>query len=378
MLNHPSIELATQLLACPSITPHDADCQTILLKRLEAIGFRCETMRFNAVDNLWARLGQTAPLVVFAGHTDVVPTGPEVEWQSPPFEPTVRDQKLFARGASDMKGAIAAMVVAVEAFLKSQPHFQGSIGFLFTSDEEGDAIDGTAKVIEALTTRGEHIDYCIIGEPSSHQTVGDQIRIGRRGSLHANVTIHGKQGHVAHPHLALNPIFISAPAIHELAYTEWDQGNEHYPPTTFQISNIKSGTGAFNVIPGQLMFNANFRYGTALTQIDLQQRFETILKNHNLSYDLTWHVSAQPFLTTHGRLIAAAEQAITAITGEAVHLSTGGGTSDGRFIAVTGAEVIELGVPNLTAHHVNEWVGLEDLVTLTNMYQGILGQLLIS
>jgi succinyl-diaminopimelate desuccinylase len=374
--NHPVITLATQLLACASVTPDDATCQSILRTRLEALGFQCETMRFKNVDNLWARIGDNHPCLVFAGHTDVVPTGPETDWETPPFIPSMRDGKIYARGACDMKGAIAAMIIAVESFLKSHPTFQGAIGFLFTSDEEGDAIDGTAKVIETLSARGIKMDYCVIGEPSSNQTIGDQIRVGRRGSLHAEVTIYGKQGHVAHPHLALNPIFISASAIHELAETKWDQGNDHYPPTTFQISNLKSGTGALNVIPGQLMFNANFRYGTACTQTELQQHFEAILQKHGLNYEVNWHVSAQPFLTTQGKLISSAQQAITAITNQPVHLSTGGGTSDGRFIAPTGTEVIELGVPNLTAHHVNEWVNTNDLIQLTDMYQGILKLLL--
>jgi len=370
------ITLAQQLLACPSITPHDADCQNILREKLEQMGFQCESMRFDEVDNLWARYGSNAPLLVFAGHTDVVPTGPLSQWHSPPFQPTIRDGYLYARGTSDMKAAIAAMIIATETFLKNHPDFPYSIGFLLTSDEEGPAIHGTAKVLETLQKRGEKIDYCIIGEPSSDKHLGDQIRVGRRGSLHGKLTVHGKQGHVAHPHQAINPIHISAAALHELAITEWDKGNEHYPKTTFQISNIHGGTGAANVIPGELEVLCNFRFSTAITVKELQERTEAILHKHGLTFELEWNVSAQPFLTKKGKLISVTEKAIQEITGLTTTLSTGGGTSDGRFIAPTGAEVVELGVSNATAHHINECVKVEDLEILAKIYTTILQHLL--
>lgn len=366
------VELAQQLIACPSVTPQDSGCQQILREQLQRLGFQCESMRFGEVDNLWARFGTEEPLFVFAGHTDVVPTGPESNWHTPPFLPTIRDGFLFGRGAEDMKGAIAAMIIATERFLQSHPNPTGSIAFLITSDEEGPSIDGTAKVMDVLKQRGIQINYCIIGEPSSKQTVGDQVRVGRRGSLHGNLRIHGKQGHVAHPHLALNPIHHCAAALHELANTEWDQGNEFYPPTSFQISNIHSGTGAANVIPGHLDALFNFRFSTAVTVHELKQRVESILSKHKLSYDLEWNVSAEPFLTKHGKLIEATQRAIQEHTQQAVILSTGGGTSDGRFIAPTGAEVVELGVPNLTSHQIDEHISLAHLEQLTTIYQTIL------
>jgi succinyl-diaminopimelate desuccinylase len=376
-MSHPALSLAKQLIAKPSITPKDQGCLALISERLTPLGFQCESLRFGEVDNLWARYGDQTPLFVFAGHTDVVPPGPEAEWETPPFEPSVRDGKLYGRGSSDMKAAIAAMVVAVGQFIQHHPHFPGSIGFLLTSDEEGDAIHGTAKVIETLTARHEKIDYCLVGEPSSHLTLADQIRIGRRGSLHCKLHIHGKQGHVAHPHLADNPIHKSAAAIHELAYTTWDEGNAHYPPTSFQISNIQSGTGALNVIPGHLTLSSNFRFGTALTPEILKEKVTTILKKHELHFDLEWRLTAAPFLTNHGALITATQAAINAITGRDVKLSTGGGTSDGRFIAPTGAEVVELGVRHETAHQINEHIDIEDLVSLTQIYQAILEKLFI-
>jgi succinyl-diaminopimelate desuccinylase len=363
---------AQALLACPSITPNDAGCQNIIGKRLEKLGFKCEFMRFGEVDNLWARYGSASPLLVFAGHTDVVPTGPESEWISPPFQPTIRDGYLYGRGACDMKCAIAAMIIAVEKFLQTHPDFPGSIGFLLTSDEEGPAINGTAKVIETLQKRGEKIDYCIVGEPSSDAQVGDQIRVGRRGSLHAAITIHGKQGHVAHPHLALNPIHLAAPALHDLASTQWDKGNEFYLPTSFQISNIHSGTGAANVIPGQVELLCNFRFSTALTPLQLQERTEAILQKHGFKYDAEWKLGAQPFLSKKGILIKAVQQAIQEISQLTVKLSTGGGTSDGRFIAPTGAEVVELGLSNATAHHINECIKLEDYARIVKIYSKII------
>lgn len=371
------ISLTKELIQCASVTPHDAGCQKIIAKRLTAIGFTCESMRFNDVDNLWATYGKQAPLLVFAGHTDVVPTGPESDWQSPPFSAEERSGFLFGRGASDMKSALAAMVVAAERFIQNNPSFHGSIAFLLTSDEEGPSINGTKKVIEALQQRGEKIDYCIIGEPSSDTQVGDQIRVGRRGSLHGKITIHGKQGHVAHPHLAINPIHSSALALHELSQVTWDNGNDHFPPTTFQISNIHSGTGAANVIPGHLESLINFRFGTAVTVDELKARTSTLLHKHQLRYDTEWTIGAEPFLTTQGRLITSTQQAIHDLTGLTVKLSTGGGTSDGRFIAPTGAEVVELGVSHATAHHVNECVKIEDLVTLTAIYEQILKRLFI-
>lgn len=366
------VKLAEELIACPSVTPNDANCQQIIQKRLKQLGFDCENMRFGDVDNLWARIGDKGPLFVFAGHTDVVPTGPETAWQSPPFQPTIRDGFLFGRGAADMKGAIAAKVIAVENFLRVHPKFTGSIAFLITSDEEGPSIDGTARVMETLQQRGIKIDYCVIGEASSHQKVGDQVRVGRRGSLHGNLRIHGKQGHVANPEFAINPIHLSAPAFAELAQTVWDNGNEHYPPTSFQVSNIHSGTGAVNVIPGHLDALFNFRFSTAVTTDELKQRVELILKKHGLSFDLNWHVSALPFLTNRGKLITATQQAIKQVTQLDTRLSTGGGTSDGRFIAPTGAEVVELGTINATAHHIDECIALSDLENLAVMYQKII------
>lgn len=370
-------ELAESLIACPSVTPNDAGCQKIISKRLAKIGFKCEAMRFGDVDNLWARLGSDAPLLVFAGHTDVVPPGPEADWTSPPFEPTVRDGHLYGRGAADMKSAIAAMVVAVEKFVKENPKFPGSIAFLITSDEEGPSINGTKKIVEALEKRDEKIDYCIIGEASSDKKLGDQIRIGRRGSLHGNLTLHGKQGHVAHPHLAKNPIHMALTVLHTLAQNTWDKGNESFPPTTFQISNIHSGTGAANVIPGHLNAQFNFRFATASTVKQLQERTEHILRKQGLSFDIQWEVGAEPFLTKKGKLTSAVQRAIKTTTGLETKLSTGGGTSDGRFIAPTGAEVVELGVCNASVHQANECVSINDLELLEKTYVQAIKQLLL-
>ena len=366
------IELLQELIQRPSITPYDAGCQQLISERLKNLSFHCETLRFGEVENLWARRGTHAPLFVFAGHTDVVPPGPEADWVSPPFQPTLRENYLYGRGASDMKGALAVMVVAVEQFIKKYPHFMGSIGFLLTSDEEGPALNGTRKVMEVLTNRGEKIDYCLIGEPSSETILGDQIRIGRRGSLHAKLIIHGKQGHVAHPHLAKNPIHLSAKALHELAHTEWDQGDEHFPPTTFQLTNIHGGTGAANVIPGHLEILFNFRFSTALTISALQAKAESILQKHNLAYDIQWEIAGEPFFTQQNILLSATELAIKEVTGLSTKLSTGGGTSDGRFIAPTGTNLVELGVSHATAHHVNECVKIDDLFLLSNIYIKIL------
>lgn len=372
------IEIAKELISRPSITPLDSGCQVFIAQQLSALGFTIEPMRFGEVDNLWARYGQGAPLLVFAGHTDVVPTGPLDDWQTPPFQPTIQDGYLYGRGVSDMKGGIAAMLAAVTQFIKAHPQFPGSIAFLITSDEEGIALNGTKKVVKALTERGEKMDYCIVGEPSSDTRVGDQIRVGRRGSLHGKLMIHGKQGHVAHPHLAKNPIHLASLALHELAQTEWDQGNADFPPTTMQITNIHSGTGAANVIPGHLAVLFNFRFGTAITVPELKARTQAIFDQRKLSYDIEWSIGAEPFLTTPGALIAATQLAIKSVTQLDVKLSTGGGTSDGRFIAPLGVQVVELGVSHKTAHQVNECVRTEDLVLLTDIYYAILKQLLLA
>lgn len=370
------IDFARQLINCPSITPNDAGCQSLISEKLTQLGFTCEPMRFEQVDNLWARLGTEAPLFVFAGHTDVVPAGPHDDWTSSPFQAEIRDDYLYGRGASDMKGALAAMITATENFLAKTPHFTGSIAFLITSDEEGPALHGTQKVIEVLKARNEKIAYCVVGEPSSDTHLGDQIRVGRRGSLHGKLIVHGKQGHVAHPHLAKNPIHLSAKAIHDLAQTTWDKGNQNFPPTTFQITNIHSGTGATNVIPGHLEILFNFRFSTAVTVEELKERTQAILDKYELTYHLDWHIGGEPFLTMQGKLLHATQEAIQQLTGLNTRLSTGGGTSDGRFIAPTGAEVVELGPSHATAHQVNESVKTADLVKLADVYQHILHRLL--
>lgn len=371
------LDLLKALISCPSITPNDAGCQELIAARLKNHGFKIESMRFDDVDNLWARYGTASPLFVFAGHTDVVPPGPLSEWTSDPFTPTERNGFLYGRGAADMKSGLAAMIVAAEEFVKAHPDFKGSIGFLITSDEEGPSINGTRKVIEELTKRGEQITYCVIGEASSDLKLGDQIRVGRRGSLGGKLSILGKQGHVAFPHLAKNPVHLAAPALLELTSEVWDTGNEFFPPTTFQISNIHSGTGAANVIPGTLEILFNFRFSTVHPVEILQQRVTTILEKHNLTFDLKWDLSGQPFLTQKGKLLTAAQQSIREITGLETALSTGGGTSDGRFIAPTGAEVIELGPRNNSVHQVNEHIDLAELEVLKNIYYGIL-RLIIS
>lgn len=368
----PLVELAKEFLKCPSITPNDAGCQNLIRERLSRLGFQCEALPFGDVSNLWARYGKNSPLLVFAGHTDVVPTGPQAEWTSPPFEPEIRNEYLYGRGASDMKSALAAMIIATENFIQQHPHFPGSIGFLITSDEEGTAKNGTKKVVEVLHDRCEKIDFCIVGEPSSAEFTGDQIRVGRRGSLHGKLIVHGKQGHVAHPHLAKNPIHLCMAALHKIAYTEWDKGNIDFPPTTFQMTNIHSGTGAANVIPGHLEVIFNFRFSTAVTIAELKERTQAILHSHDLTYDLKWEVGAEPFLTQKGKLITAIQQAIQDVTGFDVKLSTGGGTSDGRFIAPTGAQLVELGVTHTTAHQINECVRIKDLENLTAIYHRLL------
>ncbi len=372
----PVIELTKELLACPSITPREAGCHAILSRRLESRGFKLESLPFGEVDNLWARLGDQAPLVVFAGHTDVVPTGPEAAWSSLPFEPTERDGFLYGRGVVDMKGGLAAMVIAAERFLETHPTFKGSLAFLITSDEEGASVDGTKRVMEVLNQRGEKIDYCIIGEPSSEELVGDQIRVGRRGSLHGTLVIHGKQSHIAYPLPGQNPIHNGLPALEKLTQTVWDKGNEFFPPTSFQISNIHAGTGALNVVPGILEVHFNFRFSNAVTVAQLQERVEAILEEQQLQFDLHWDLSGEPFLTKKGRLIEAAKEALYDETGAYPELSTGGGTSDGRFIAPTGAEVIELGLSHATAHQVDECASLAELQKLPHVYEKILLNLL--
>jgi len=371
-----TLKFAEQLISRQSVTPEDAGCQELMIERLSAIGFKVEKLRFEDVDNIWLRRGDTEPLYAFAGHTDVVPTGPAGNWQSPPFTPTYRDGYLFGRGAADMKGSIAAMVTAVERFVGKHPNHEGSFAFLITSDEEGPSINGTVKVVEVLEARNEKIRACIVGEPSSIDRVGDVIKNGRRGSLGGYLKIIGVQGHVAYPHLAKNPVHLFAPALNELCRVEWDQGNEFFPATTFQISNIKAGTGASNVIPGELEVWFNFRFSTEVTDQELQNRVTQLLDKHQLKYELQWTLSGQPFLTAEGELVDAARKAIKEVTGADTQLSTSGGTSDGRFIAPTGAQVVELGPSNSTIHKIDECVKAEELDQLSQIYERILEQLL--
>jgi len=376
-----TLELTKDLISRPSVTPEDFGCQQLLADRLSAIGFTIEHLRFGQegdwTDNIWARRGTQGPLLTFAGHTDVVPTGPEDQWTSPPFEPTIRDGLLYGRGTADMKGSIAAFVTACERFIADHPNHNGSISFLITSDEEGPATGGTVKVIETLEARNEKIDWCLVGEPSSTNKVGDIVKNGRRGSLNGRLTVKGKQGHIAYPHLAENPIHALTPALTELCSIEWDQGNDDFPPTSFQVSNLNSGTGVTNVIPGTAKLVFNFRYSTEVTHEQLQARVEALLEQHGLNYDLSWELSGKPFRTASGALVDAAKYAIKAITGYDTELSTSGGTSDGRFIAPTGAQVVELGPLNATIHQVNECVSVADLDTLSNIYQVLLAKLLV-
>ncbi|MCB1770564.1 MAG: succinyl-diaminopimelate desuccinylase, partial [Candidatus Competibacteraceae bacterium] len=370
----------------PSITPEDAGCQELLISRLQALGFQIERLRFGVVDNFWARLGDQEPLFVFAGHTDVVPPGPLDQWSSPPFAPEMREDFLYGRGAADMKGSLAAMVTACERFLSDHPHPRGSLAFLITNDEEGPATEGTVKVVERLEARNEKMRWCLVGEPSSVRQLGDTIKNGRRGSLNGRLSLRGTQGHVAYPHLAQNPIHAIGAILTTLADEVWDQGYECFPPTSFQISNLQSGAGAVNIIPGELEMRFNFRFSPAVTVAQLQERtrliIETGLLNEEVKtgqvfqYDLEWSVSGMPFFTPPGELSAAAINAIRAETGLNAQLSTSGGTSDGRFIAPTGAQVIELGPLNATIHQVNERVAMTDLETLSRIYQTILNQLL--
>ena len=379
-----TLELTEQLIAQASVTPLDAGCQALIAARLAPLGFVCETIASGPDDfrvtNLWAKrpaaqqpLAQAAPkLIVFAGHTDVVPTGPLAQWGSDPFQPTHRDGKLYGRGASDMKASLAAFVVAAEEFVAAQPDANLDIGFLLTSDEEGPAIDGTVVVLEALRQRNERMDYCIVGEPTSVSRTGDMIKNGRRGTMSGKLTVKGVQGHIAYPHMAKNPIHLLAPAMAELVTIEWDKGNEFFPPTTWQISNIHGGTGASNVIPGHVVVDFNFRFSTESTPEGLQQRLTAVLDQHGLEYDLTWVVGGLPFLTTPGTLVNAVRDAIHAETGLSTQLSTTGGTSDGRFIAQFCPQVIELGPPNATIHKVDEYVCVADIEPLKNIYRRVL------
>jgi succinyl-diaminopimelate desuccinylase len=373
----PTLQLACELIERPSVTPTDADCQTIMMARLEKIGFQCQSLRFGDVDNFWAVHGSSGPIFCFAGHTDVVPTGPAVNWQTRPFDAVIQDGMLRGRGAADMKGSLAAMITACESFVAAHPDHTGRIAFLITSDEEGPAINGTVKVIEWLEQQNEKITWCLVGEPSSTDNVGDVIKNGRRGSLGAVMTVHGIQGHVAYPHLAKNPIHLSTPALTALTAEIWDEGNDFFPATSFQISNINGGTGATNVIPGELKVVFNFRFSTELTAEILKTRTRDILDQFDLDYSIDWNLSGQPFLTAEGPLVEAAQIAIKAVTGSDTTLSTAGGTSDGRFIAPTGAQVVELGPVNATIHKIDECVKAADLDKLSLMYAGVLKELLV-
>lgn len=376
MTNNAVLEFTKDLIAQPSVTPADCDCQEMMISRLEAAGFNIERLNFGEVTNLWAVHGESGPILAFAGHTDVVPTGPIENWTSHPFKPEVRDGYLYGRGAADMKGSIAAMTIAAERFISANPDHSGRLAFLITSDEEGPAVNGTVKVIEHLQQQDEQLRWCVVGEPSSTNKLGDVIKNGRRGSLNGELTIQGKQGHIAYPHLADNPIHSACPALADLIAEQWDQGNDFFPATSFQISNINSGTGATNVIPGTTEVVFNFRYSTEVTQEELQQRTEAILNRHQLDYKLDWKLSGLPFLTEPGELVGAAQSALIEVMGSKAELSTSGGTSDGRFIAPTGAQVIELGPCNATIHQLNERVLVEELEQTAQIYQSIMSNLL--
>jgi succinyl-diaminopimelate desuccinylase len=371
-----ALELAEHLIARRSVTPADEGCQQLMGERLAALGFALEPLRFGPVDNLWARRGTAAPLFCFAGHTDVVPTGPLEEWSSDPFVPSIRDGLLYGRGAADMKTGLAAMVTATEEFVRAHPAHKGSIAFLITSDEEGPSLDGTRRVTETLAARGERIDWCLVGEPSSEAAIGDTIKVGRRGSLSGRLTVHGVQGHVAYPQLAENPVHTLAPALAELTRHVWDQGTEHFQPTSFQVSNLNAGTGAPNVIPGELKARFNLRYSPVQTLEGLKASVEEILRRHGVRYTLEWFVSGEPFYTPPGTLSEAVGDAVAQVTGIRPRLSTGGGTSDGRFIAPLGTQVVELGVVNASIHKVNECVRVEELEALHRMYVNVLLRLL--
>ncbi len=372
-----AIELTKVLIARPSVTPADEGCQPIMIERLAAVGFDVERLSFGSVENFWARRGATAPVFCFAGHTDVVPTGPLEEWRSDPFVPEIRDGLLYGRGAADMKSGLAAMITATEEFVRTVPHHCGSIAFLITSDEEGPSVYGTKRVAEMLRERGERLDWCVVGEPSSEASIGDTIKVGRRGSLSGRLTVHGVQGHVAYPQLAENPVHTFAPALAELTRREWDQGSEHFQPTTFQVSNLNAGTGAPNVVPGELKARFNLRYSPAQTPEKLKATVEEILLRHGVRFTLEWFLSGEPFYTAPGRLSAAVADAVAQVTGVRPRLSTGGGTSDGRFLAPLGAQVVELGVVNASIHKVNECVRVADIDALHSMYVNVLRSLLV-
>ncbi len=371
-----SLNLLKELISLDSVTPDDKGCQQLLVDQLKPLGFKAEAMPFAEVENIWLRKGSDAPLFCFAGHTDVVPVGSLSHWDSDPFIPSVRNGMLYGRGTADMKGGIAAFTVATIRFIKQYPDHKGSIAFLITSDEEGPAVNGTVKVIETLEARNEKIDWCLVGEPSSTSNVGDTVKNGRRGSLGCQLTIIGKQGHVAYPHLANNPIHLATVMLAELTAMQWDQGNDFFPPTTFQISNFNSGTGASNVIPATAEIVFNFRFSTEITVNQLKQKVEDLLRQHQLEYEIEWNLSGLPFLTAEGNLVAAAVKAIQKVTGIKTELSTSGGTSDGRFIAPTGAQVLELGPVNATIHQVNECVSIDDINTLEEIYFQMLVELL--
>jgi len=373
---NPTFDLVQTLIARRSVTPADDGCQALIAERLAPLDFRAEVIRAGGVTNTWLRRGSTSPVFIFAGHTDVVPTGPLDQWRSDPFTPTRVDGHLFGRGASDMKSSIAAFVVAAEEFVRTHPRHPGSIALLLTSDEEGPAVDGTTRVVEALRARGEMLDYCLVGEPTSVARIGDTIKNGRRGSLSGRLTVNGVQGHVAYPQLARNPVHALAPALAELAATEWDRGDDFFPPTTFQVSNIHAGTGAGNVIPGTCVVDFNLRFAPASTAESLQARIEAILDRHRVDRSLDWTVGAQPFMTQPGTLSQAISAAIREVTGIETELSTTGGTSDGRFIATFCPQVIEFGPPNRTIHQINENIAIADLEPLKNIYRGTLERLL--
>ena len=377
-LSSPTIELTKELISRQSVTPEDAGCQELMIEKLEALGFKIERLVFEDTTNLWARRGTEGPVFCFAGHTDVVPTGPVDKWTHPPFEPTISQGYLYGRGAADMKGSIAAFMTALERFIDHHPEHNGSIALLITSDEEGPFINGTVRVIEHLEARNEKIDWCIVGEPSSTDKVGDIIKNGRRGSLSGKLKISGIQGHVAYPHLVRNPIHEAAPALAELASTQWDTGNDYFPATSFQISNIHSGTGATNVVPGEVIVDFNFRFSTEVTAEELTERVRVILDKHTQDWDIDWILSGNPFLTEEGSLVSAVQTSIRDVTGYETELSTSGGTSDGRFIAPTGAQVVELGPVNATIHKVDERVKVSDLDLLSDIYENVLARLLVS
>ena len=372
-----TLDLTRDLMARASVTPADAGCQEVMAARLARCGFRVENLRFGNVDNLWAIRGSAGPVLCFAGHTDVVPSGPLEEWQSDPFRPDVRGGALYGRGAADMKSGLAAMITATEEFVAEHATHRGSIAFLITSDEEGPSVDGTKRVVETLKERRQAIDWCIVGEPSSERRTGDMIKIGRRGSLSGRLTVHGVQGHIAYPHLAENPVHTFAPALAELTSRVWDRGDEYFQPTSFQVSNLTAGTGAPNVIPGELKARFNLRYSPVHTLDDLKSAVEEILRRHRVRYSLEWYLSGEPFYTPPGPLSEAVCAAVQAVTGAAPQLSTSGGTSDGRFIAPLGAQVVEVGVPNPTIHKVNECVRLEDIDALHQIYLQAMRQLLV-